>query len=440
MKKMFSILLIVMLLVSTFGINFAFAETNPYIFTHDTVNKYWHRSPHRINESTPPAMYHLISNGESFITYCCDFDTNISPGTNYKRVNLEDADYYTEEDAKHIRFILENGYWSGRNNLANLELNIGMTGLTTAEALTATQAAIWTFANNNCVIQPYGKTANVDGTYAIDITTVDVNENATEGTAERIIALYNYLCEGTLENNSIITKFVNEPVITISLNEENNYDINVSYEVVGPTEGLTLTAILSNDNGIIETLTDNTIFLNKTKEELELNAKIDLVLQGNIIVNRAVYFYEPEGGRGSAQSMVGYGEGITPVNCAIAVAVPALPEPPVEPEPEPEPIIPEPEPEPEPIIPWYPPYIPEPEPEPIIPEPEPEIIIPELEPEPEIPDVIVEEIPESEIEEEEEEEIPLATVPKTGDEGFLIWLIVCVMSLLGIFKFSKKIT
>ena len=54
---------------------------------------------------TPSGTYvHGESNYE--VVYCCDVETMIVDGTNYKRVNLEDSDYYTDAEAAKIRAIL----------------------------------------------------------------------------------------------------------------------------------------------------------------------------------------------------------------------------------------------------------------------------------------------------------------------------------------------
>jgi len=127
MKKSSALLMVMMMVITVFGTAAASADvavqaadTNPYIFVHDSDTPYWHRSPHRINSGTTPAVYHLVSGGTSLAAYCCDIETSISPGIAYKRINLEDADYYSADAAQHIRFILANGFWAGRDNLAAL--------------------------------------------------------------------------------------------------------------------------------------------------------------------------------------------------------------------------------------------------------------------------------------------------------------------------------
>ena len=56
---------------------------------------------------TPNGTYNpMYSNYE--VTYCCDVETMIKDSTYYKRVNLEDSEYYTDTQAAKIRAIVTN--------------------------------------------------------------------------------------------------------------------------------------------------------------------------------------------------------------------------------------------------------------------------------------------------------------------------------------------
>ena len=58
---------------------------------------------------TPDGKYSFgASNYE--VLYCCDAETGYEDGVYYKRLNLEDSDYYTAEEAAHIRAIITNSY------------------------------------------------------------------------------------------------------------------------------------------------------------------------------------------------------------------------------------------------------------------------------------------------------------------------------------------
>ena len=44
------------------------------------------------------------------VTYCCDVETPLAYATDYKRINLEDSNYYGKLASEHIRAILQNSY------------------------------------------------------------------------------------------------------------------------------------------------------------------------------------------------------------------------------------------------------------------------------------------------------------------------------------------
>ncbi len=338
MKKSSALLMVIMMVVTVFGTAAASADvavpaadTNPYIFVHDSDTPYWHRSPHRINSGTPPAVYHLVSGGTSLAAYCCDIETSISPGTAYKRINLEDAGYYSADAAQHIRFILANGFWTGRDNLAQLAAAAGVSGLTAAEALTATQAAIWSYANVQSISDAYWGTSDVSSSGVLDTSTVDPNEGEDDETEARVLAVYNYLRSGTMANTSTVAGFTGEQVVLTILNDLNSYDVTVKFGMKGTFHdagSLKLSAALENGSGTIAAaeydllgagaLTADgdglyTITFKGVDAAALDGAKIALKINGTQTVENGIYFYEPEGGRKTAQCFVGYGEGETPI-------------------------------------------------------------------------------------------------------------------------------
>ncbi len=123
--------------------------------------------------------------------YCADLETSSRKGYWYTVQNVEDADYYDEESAKHIRTIASNAYWGVIDDPETEEAELGslvavkammaeakdadgnpvfteaqINGLTEGEALTASQMAIWKYGN------PYQKEGE---TIYIDADTVDYN-------------------------------------------------------------------------------------------------------------------------------------------------------------------------------------------------------------------------------------------------------------------------
>jgi len=120
-------------------------------------------------------MFQLKIGKDTFYVYCVDFSTTATPNYNYKIENVADATYYDEEASRHIQAIGTYGYWgttgvddngdpvkgslealkdaltdarnaAGGKNFPLTQKQIN--NLTEGEALTATQAAFWTFGNS----------------------------------------------------------------------------------------------------------------------------------------------------------------------------------------------------------------------------------------------------------------------------------------------------
>lgn len=123
------------------------------------------------------AQYVLVDaeTGELITTYCADLTTQTQDGYGYNIQNVEDASYYSEEQAAMIRTIAKNGYWGveddGTGKTGSLAAMQKMmeeavdadgnrvftdeevASLTDGIAMSATQYAIWTFSNEMDDIQ-----------------------------------------------------------------------------------------------------------------------------------------------------------------------------------------------------------------------------------------------------------------------------------------------
>jgi len=139
-------------------------------------------------DSTPSIFaltkYDEEGNAQSYYyAYCIDHDTEAQPGSWYKITNLEDSDYYPdEESAAKLRAVVTNGYFGteeGTGSFAqmkekleayydeNAEVTIDdkdgnpvtfkvadvLGRLNEADALAVTQTAIWSYANGTLGLQ-----------------------------------------------------------------------------------------------------------------------------------------------------------------------------------------------------------------------------------------------------------------------------------------------
>lgn len=359
------------------------AEKATYIYLHDPDKPYQYRSPHRygysvgeadISEGYAPAIYRLLS-GKDYKTvnlgYCCDLRTSVKEGSYYKRMNLEDARYYSTDAAKRIRSILKNGYWKEADqgtdanvpDLSGLKSAAGIPAgesLTSAEALAGTQYAVWHYANvkDNKVEKINFKlyTGTTDANYGVnagktfDMTSVNVDETANiktkkNITEDHITKVYNYLIklDGS-DADSVIWNFKQEGSLITAAEADGSgnftYNTSVKFELTGSSsdkDDLKITAEpvmksgskadpvakqtvalsdLKADNGFY-TIT----FKGLTAEQVKDIEKINFTLSGTQTVKNDVFFYEPLGGRTAAQCFVGFGEGKTAVHQEWTMAV-----------------------------------------------------------------------------------------------------------------------
>ena len=116
-----------------------------------------------VNGSSASTALFKVGNPDGSISYayCVDFDTVVENRHNYSRVNVEDANYYDDDSAKHIRAIVRNAY--PFISLEEISSTLNLENLTAVEAITATQLAIWKYAN--AANTPSDLTGNIAAIY-----------------------------------------------------------------------------------------------------------------------------------------------------------------------------------------------------------------------------------------------------------------------------------
>ena len=361
---------------------------------------------------TRPTMFVLENEAGEYVTgYCIDLVTGTSANKWYTVANLEDSDYYASEDAEnHIRNIVLNGYWgtdiapdeNGEYKqgsvtkimqdmeaaLANGELSDEYTftyypgkdgtgdvhtgeeavtvtvklsevlsGLTEGEALAATQAAIWSYANGSKL------TLNGEDGMVLANTVygqLGRGNDYTPENAARVQAVYDWLVnlDEVQESTTVINEknFVDDLTLTVGdkvqgadsnrdfdqTNDLYNADLNfkLSFTPSSVNDDLLLhidyvdmdgnpvsiTKRLAGDDSVTNfgalTPDENGVY---TLEGLVLsenqNFSVDLRVEGTQHLENGVYIYTPVGGRGVSQSMVGVAQGTREVNVGVGVSV-----------------------------------------------------------------------------------------------------------------------
>jgi len=270
-------------------------------------------------------------------TYCVDQYTGV-PGSSvlYKRMNLEDSTFFSDEQAARLRSI----YLKGFPHVALEELSAitGVENLQLSEAVSATQLAIWhasygdDFAVHNFVHEIYAwYSKNIykkyvqyyDDCYA----EYDTNED-TEVRAERIEKVYDYLMnleptspQAVIVSEASFIEWSKSPVLTS--NEDGTYDVTMSATVnVSKNSGdvLTLSAVMGNNFTSIN-LENGKQTVDLTIENVPANiahGEAILAIDGK---QRAadVFIYVLEGGRDAGQERIGYSDFTLPVHAEVKV-------------------------------------------------------------------------------------------------------------------------
>ena len=293
-----------------------------------------------------------VSNYE--VVYCCDVETIIADATYYKRLNLEDSEYYGEAEAAKIRTIVTNSY--PYVTFEQMKKDLAENGypyaadLTLTEVISAVQAAIWANANGRTAedfryVKSYRVSDNLQWGYPLhDVSNaagLEVKGKRVfvtyEEVGKRIDSLVDYLLaldstHATAEE-VVITKLdivdyapvqAQNGVYTVALKA----DINNS----GSSEVDKISINLYVD-GVLASSTP--VELGKDSYDLTVeakaNQKITAEVSGTQFLPQGAYFYAPRpddvNGDGIAtsrevsQNLVGVSMGATAVHSAASVTL-----------------------------------------------------------------------------------------------------------------------
>ena len=316
---------------------------------------------------------------EYYYAYCIDNDTEAIPSSWYSVSNLEDSDYYpTDESAAMLRAVVTNGYWgqeSGNGSMEQMKQMMAdyygedgtvtildkngnpmtftvadvLDRFTEADALTATQAAIWSNSNGTLgtldgqdgtiitgiysVVKPKSNLANCDRDY-------DYERDAV------LTAAYEWLMslEGEEAGTVVINdkNFVDEMTLTVgdraadntanldtdNANDVYNTDLNFKLAFIpGANDDLLVhisyTDLEGNPVHVVRRLAgalaegeefitadENGVYVLSGLQLGENNDIVfDLRLEGVQYLEQNVYIYSAYGGAGASQTMVGIAEG-----------------------------------------------------------------------------------------------------------------------------------
>lgn len=291
---------------------------------------------------TPDGRYEYgKSNYE--VAYCCDVETPLEYGSDYRRLNLEDSHYYSKAAAEHIRAIVMNAYPFVTMDEMKEQLKDGgldadfVDSLTRADMIAAVQQAIWAFANSD-ELDSTGYFASVDIPSNRGIYFTELHDYTNEcwdwlpgkrtrsfdrEAAYRVNNLAYYLCnlEGTpAAYDAIVISSVDITRASLIPGTDDLYELGIYVRLnngASSRDNLTVSAASFDAEGNVTGKTAQTVY-ERDVYELSLSVRpgdtVTVKVEGTQYVGKGVYFYEPEGGRETSQSLVGISEGATRVN------------------------------------------------------------------------------------------------------------------------------
>lgn len=290
MKKLISILTAIFIILGLSTSIVGAEENESYDYTYVGVDT-WGNNVNVNGEESGTALFKVQNpDGSISYAYCVDLDTLVKEGHNYSRVNVESSGYYDNESAKHIRAIVRNAY--PFISLETIASTLNLENLTKEEAITATQLAIWKYANDTQT--PADLTGNVE-------------------------ALYNYLIalDGVEGQTSVANIIAKDPIVYAN-NE--NCDVEFIFKADGRNADGSNIALQYNIEGkpegleVMESGIDNEGYTHIKVTNIKEDTNIKLIVSGIQNVGTDVFFYSPEGGREKSQSLIGIQSGDTNIS------------------------------------------------------------------------------------------------------------------------------
>lgn len=282
----------------------------------------------------------------SIPAYCTDACADAISGSGYRRINLENSTYFDSKTAGRLRAVFLHSFpyirdMSVIENAVNAWLAqiqsdyTPLSGLTGAEAISATQYTIWVIANGNDVIgqTPYNQTADYTVEYLSENVVypkdayVDGTESARETTENNILTLHSYLMALKPQAPSqvaISDASISSPTMTAAQQPDGSYTVTVTTDVhatVTDADDLVLTAILGQQNTSVRLLPGQTRYT-LTLTNVPAVDSVRLEINGQQQVSDVFLF--DAGNRAISQSMIGYDGSILPVHAEATIEARSL--------------------------------------------------------------------------------------------------------------------
>lgn len=273
----------------------------------------------------------------SIPAYCTDGNVYVQTNQSYRRINLEDCSYYDAVTAGKIRAIFLNSFprvqdMTALQAAANAWLEVNepdtapIVNLTGAEALLATQAAIWqqsnkgTFRIDDYYVSTETNSDSLRSKVIYPDTGANAFEQASEYTDNNIPALARYLCALAPVGPNAVTVSDNSLHIQSAeaeKQEDGTYQVTVNFTTnadYNAGDDLTVTVFCEDQHSSFPLTGENmenihsAVFDNVVKPD-EVRVEIN-----GYQTAADVFLFDGSGNRDATQSLVGYDDSTLPVH------------------------------------------------------------------------------------------------------------------------------
>ena len=310
-----------------------------------------------VGDTWMPNEVYNYGTSNYLVAYCCDADVNAHRGMRYKRINLEDADYYSEERARHIRTIVLNSYpFVSIEEMKQYLVDNGFDpetarALTRSDLIAAVQWAVWFYSNYEEDTAYRGTAALMEARDRRDYLLLPSlhdyrNEDWTwyliapgdyyscsayrytfyEDVQQRVDALTQFLLSlpGTdPEDKQIAISSIEIARTALLPGEDGTFEIDLNvflnHGTVSAGDDVTIDAVAISEDGTVTRCIPTPVTVGeKTVYRVTVTAKdgdtVNIIVNGTQVLERGVYFYETVGGHEESQCFVNVAEGSTRVH------------------------------------------------------------------------------------------------------------------------------
>ncbi len=286
------------------------------------------------------------------VLYCCEIQQPVIHGTHYRRINLEDAEYYDDEAAAHIRAITKNVY--PYVSLEEMKQNLKADGFEYADELdrgdiiSAVQFAIWHYSNEEYAyvegMDAYGSTINIDNlSYASALHNYSnelwswwkLGKNATcvdESARVRTDALVQYLINLEPEyadTEKIVISSVEilgaEPVQKNGNAYNTSLKVKLNSGALSEEDSVNIIVSRTDAQGNETQVASEKVQVGKDTYnfivEANNNDTLNVTVEGKQTLPKSVYLYYPDCGKENSQVLCGVAEGSTNVYSAASAVL-----------------------------------------------------------------------------------------------------------------------